>query len=123
EAIAETYALVRETFKGGHPSVQLQIFPFRMTPANLARHSNSPHFSFWQNIKEGYDRFEIAKAPPVWDVCEKRYVFDIPRTGAQVLDAAGACPPATGGDTMVAALQKKQAADLAAMQTEADALA
>jgi murein L,D-transpeptidase YafK len=124
EAIAEIYALVREAFKGGNPSVQLQIFPFRMTAANLARHANSPHLDFWLNIKEGYDRFEIAKVPPVWDVCEKRYLFDVPRQGAQVLEAAGACPAApAGSDVLVAALQQKQAADAMAMQAEIEALA
>jgi murein L,D-transpeptidase YafK len=124
ESIAEIYALIRESFAGGNSSIQLQIFPFRMTPANLAKHADSPHMSFWQNIKEGYDRFEIAKTPPVWDVCEKRYVFDVPREGAQVLDAAAACPASVGGsDTMVAALQQKQAADNAAMQTEVASLA
>jgi murein L,D-transpeptidase YafK len=123
ESIAEIYALVRESFKGGNPSVQLQIFPFRMTPANMARHADSPHMSFWQNIKEGYDRFEIAKAPPLWDVCEKKYVFDLPREGAQVLDAAGTCPVRSSTDSMIAALSAKQAADDAAMQTEVAALA
>lgn len=117
ESIAEIYALMRETFKGGNSAVQLQIFPFRMTPANLARHADSPHMSFWQNIKEGHDRFEIAKVPPAWDVCEKRYVFDVPRIGGEVIDAAGACPPGPrGSETLVAALSAKQAADNAAMQ-------
>lgn len=118
EAIAEIYTLVRESFSGGNASVQLQIFPFRMTPQNLAKHSSSPHFAFWENIKEGYDRFELAKQPPVWDVCEKRYVFDVRREGAQVLEASGACPAVSGSDTMVAALAKKQAADAAAMDAE-----
>jgi murein L,D-transpeptidase YafK len=123
EAIAEVYALIRETFRGGHNSVQLQIFPFRMTPQNLARHADSPHMSFWQNIKEGYDRFELAKAPAEWDVCEKQYVFDIPRSG-QALDAAGMCPSGPrGSDVMIAALATKQAADRAAMETEVAALA
>ena len=118
EAIAEVYGLLRETFKGGSKAVQLQIFPFRMTPQNLAKHADSPNMSFWQNIKEGYDRFEIAKAPPEWDVCEKQYVFDVPRNG-QALSASGACPAGPrGSDMMVAALAKKQAADQAAMETE-----
>jgi murein L,D-transpeptidase YafK len=122
EAIAEIYALVRESFKGGNATVQLQIFPFRMTPVNLARHASSPHMSFWQNIKEGYDRFEIARTPPAWDVCEKRYVFGLPRESAQVLDAAGACPAPPSSDTMIAALTKKKAADEAAMAIEVAAL-
>src|SRR5262249_29677802 len=123
ESIAEIYALVRESFAGGNASVQLQIFPFRMTPHNLARHASSPHFEFWKNIKDGYDRFEISKTPPAWDVCEKRYVFDVPREGAQVLEAAAACPAVPAGDAMVAALAKRQAADNAAMETEIASLA
>jgi murein L,D-transpeptidase YafK len=122
ESIAEIYAIVRESFSGGNTAVQLQIFPFRMTPHNLAAHASDANMPFWQNIKEGYDRFELSRKPPVWDVCEKRYVFDIPREGAQVLEAAGTCPIVSSTDTMVAALQKKQAADNAAMQTEVAAL-
>ena len=117
ESIAEIYALARETFKGGNPSFQLQIFPFRMTPANLAKQSSNQHFAFWQDIKEGYDRFELTKRPPNWDVCNKEYVFDVP-SGVGVLDAAAACPPNIGDTTMTAALQAKQAADSAAMGVE-----
>ena len=118
ESIAEIYAMVRESFKGGNTSVQLQIFPFRMTPANMAKHAKSPHMAFWQNIKEGYDRFEIAKTPPTWDVCEKKYVFGLPRNGTAVLEAAGACPAASTTDSMIAALSAKQATDNAAMQSQ-----
>ena len=64
EAIAEIYALVRESFDGGNAIVQLQIFPFRMTPQNLARQAASPNLEFWKNIKEGYDRFELTRRPP-----------------------------------------------------------
>lgn len=112
EGIKEIYALARETFKGGNPSFQLQIFPFRMTPENLAKQASSPHLAFWKNIKEGYDRFELARRPPRWDVCEKRYVFDV--TSPTPLDAAGACPANAGDTTMVAALEAKAAADEAA---------
>jgi murein L,D-transpeptidase YafK len=122
EAIAEIYAIVRESFAGGNATVQLQIFPFRMTPANIARHAQSQHMSFWRSIKEGYDRFEIAHVPPFWDVCEKRYVFGPARESAQVLEAAGACPAPSSSDTMIAALTKKQAADDAAVVTEVAAL-
>lgn len=121
ESIAEIYALIRESFAGGNDSVQLQIFPFRMTPQNFARHASSPHMSFWKDIKEGYDRFELTKAPPAWDVCNKEYVFDVPRSVA-VLDAAAACP-AEVGTMMTAALRNKQAADEAAMAIEVAALA
>ena len=118
DAIGEIYALARESFEGGNPSFQLQIYPFRMTAQKLARHKDSEHFAFWTNLKEGYDRFELAKAPASWDVCEKRYVFDVP--GGTPLDAAGACPP--GVRTVTAALSEKQAAEKAALDKEIAAL-
>lgn len=111
DQIKEIYALARESFAGGNPSFQLQIYPFRMTPYNLAKHASDPNMAFWQNIKDGYDRFELNRTPPSWDVCNKQYVFDVPQ--GLSLSATAACPPAAVVRT--AALEKKQAADLAAM--------
>ena len=120
ESIAEIYALARESFKGGNASFQLQIFPFRMTTKNLARHASDPNMSFWKDIKEGYDRFEIAKAPPSWDVCGKEYVFGVP--AGTTLEAAAACPAAVA-EWIPAAVKSKMAADDAAVATEVAALA
>jgi murein L,D-transpeptidase YafK len=121
EAIAEIYALVRESFAAGNPVVQLQIFPFRMTPQKLALYSTNPNIDFWMNIKEGYDRFELAKTPPAWDVCEKKYVFELKREDGMPLDAAAACP-ARSGDALWTALQAKQAADDAQYKIEVASL-
>jgi murein L,D-transpeptidase YafK len=112
EGIAEIYALARETFKGGNASFQLQIFPFRMTADNLAKNAQNPNMSFWRNIKAGYDRFELARTPPTWDVCNKQYVFDVPAGSS--LDAMAACPVTVA--SLSPDLQAKQAADEAAMQ-------
>jgi murein L,D-transpeptidase YafK len=76
EQIQEIYALGRDSFLGGQKSFQVQAYPFRMTPVNMARHRNSPHMAFWRMIKEGSDHFEVSKAEPHVEVCEKRYVFD-----------------------------------------------
>jgi murein L,D-transpeptidase YafK len=111
DQIAEIYALARESFKGGNPSFQLQIFPFRMTPQNLASQAASPNLAFWRNIKEGYDRFELTRKPPVWDVCNRQYVFDVSGPNGSQLDAQAACPALSGDPTMVAALKAKQAVD------------
>ena len=121
EAIAEIYAIVRESFAGGNAAVQLQIYPFRMTPQKLAAHSGDANISFWHNIKEGYDRFELAKVPASWDVCEKKYVFDLKREDDQPLDAVAACPP-RGNDPLLAALIAKQAADDKLYQAEIAAI-
>ncbi|MEO6015022.1 MAG: murein L,D-transpeptidase family protein [Devosia sp.] len=117
EAIAEIYALARESFAGGNTVVQMQIFPFRMTPHNLAVNHANPNLDFWKDIKEGYDRFELSKTPPVWDVCEKKYVFELKQASGEPLDAAATCP-ARSGDVLLTALQAKQAADDAAFTTE-----
>jgi murein L,D-transpeptidase YafK len=120
EQIEEIYALARESFRGGNTSFQLQIYPFRMTPANIARHASSTHLPFWNNLKEGYDSFEVARRPPVWDVCDRRYVFNVPTTVA--LDAVAACPTFEADATMVAALTAKQEADAAAVARELTAI-
>jgi murein L,D-transpeptidase YafK len=47
-----------------------------MTPLNMARHRNSPHLAFWNELKEGYDHFEVTRKEPKVAVCDKHYVFD-----------------------------------------------
>jgi murein L,D-transpeptidase YafK len=90
EQMGEIYALGRESFLGGQKSFQVQAYPFRMTPLNMARHRNSPHMAFWRNIKEGNDHFLVTRQEPKVDVCEKRYVFDATTSGR--FDSRGKCP-------------------------------
>ena len=33
---------------------------FRMTKANMAKHKDDKWYGFWQNLKEGYDYFDIT---------------------------------------------------------------
>jgi hypothetical protein len=109
EQIAEIYALAREAFFGGQRSFQLQAYPFRMTPLNMARHRNSPHMAFWKMIKEGYDHFEVTHLEPKVDVCEKRYVF-----GAESTDRfspAERCPAYKVPEDIAVAVREKQRRD------------
>ena len=76
EQIVEIYALGRESFFGGQRAFQVQAYPFRMTPENMAKHRGSPHMAFWRMIKQGYDHFEVTRQEPKVDFCDKRYVFD-----------------------------------------------
>ena len=95
EQIAEIYALGRESFFGGQRAFQLQAFPFKMTPINMAKHRNNPNFAFWKMLKEGYDNFEATKQPPQVAVCEQRYLFDQVDKDGQALsprNARAACP-------------------------------
>jgi murein L,D-transpeptidase YafK len=76
EQIGEIYSLARESFLGGQKQFQIQAYPFRMTPANLARHRTNPNMPFWKMLKEGNDHFEVTHMEPKVDVCERHYVFD-----------------------------------------------
>ena len=73
--ISEIYSLARDSLVG-RPTFQVQAYPFRLTPANLARHRNSPSLSFWKMLKIGNDHFETSHLEPKVDVCNRRYVFD-----------------------------------------------
>lgn len=75
EAIAEVYAIGRESFAGGQRSFQFQSFPFRMTAENLAKYRHDQHMPFWLNLKEGSDYFEATGEEPRISVCGGRYVF------------------------------------------------
>ena len=109
EQIQEIYALARESFFGGQRAFQIQAYPFRMTPLNMAKHRNSPHMAFWRMLKQGYDHFEVTHLQPKVDVCEKRYVFDAETSGKFTPTAK--CPAYQINPNLSAALAEKQQRD------------
>jgi murein L,D-transpeptidase YafK len=117
EQIGEVYSLARDSFAGGRPSFQVQAYPFRMTPANLARHRNSPNLAFWKMLKIGNDHFEATYLEPKVDVCDRHYVFDAQRphnsSRPLVFNPTGKCP-AFVVDAKIArlALEKQRVDDL-----------
>jgi murein L,D-transpeptidase YafK len=106
--VAQIYAFAREAFKGGQESIQLQAYPFRMTAANMARYKDDPNYSFWKNLKEGYDHFEITKVPPKVDVCEKKYVFNHTSDPNAPIAATATCPPSDQPESLKMAYQSYQ---------------
>jgi len=115
--IAEIYAMARDTFLGGRPSFQVQAYPFRLTPENLARHRTNPNLPFWLMLKEGNDHFLATQLEPKVDVCERRYVFNAqPHGGAGALNftPAGKCPDFVVNPKIARAALEKQRADAAA---------
>lgn len=115
EQIAEIYALGREAFFGGQKSFQVQAYPFRMTPENLAKHRASPHMAFWKMLKQGNDHFEASRREVKVDVCEKRYVFDAQAPGdpTKPLSFSGAakCPVFEVPEDIMASVQEKNRKD------------
>src|ERR1700681_1474605 len=115
EQIAEIYSLGRESFFGGQKSFQLQAYPFRMTPLNMAKHRNNPNMAFWKMIKEGYDHFEVTRQEPKVDFCEKKYVFDAvkaPNAAKDpVFDASAKCPAYVIPEEVADAVRERQHED------------
>jgi murein L,D-transpeptidase YafK len=95
EQISEIYSLARDSLLG-RPSFQVQAYPFRLTPANLARHRDNPNLAFWKMLKIGNDHFEATHLEPRVAVCNRLYVFDAqppPNSpNPLVFNPTGECP-------------------------------
>ncbi len=87
--IDQIYAVAREAFNGGQQSIQMQSYPFHMTPENIAKYRNDSNIGFWRQLKEGADNFEVSKQDVTVGVCGRHYVFN---TTARNLDPSGPCP-------------------------------
>lgn len=114
EGVAEIYAVARDALKGGQSAFQVQAFPFRMTPENMARNRNDPNFAFWSDLKQGYDFFEVTRQQPKVSYCEGRYVFGREFEGGEPRGVLAACPPAVSSDPLIAA---RTQSDRVAMET------
>ncbi|MCP3404628.1 murein L,D-transpeptidase family protein [Bradyrhizobium sp. CCGB01] len=117
EQIAEIYSLGRESFFGGQKAFQLQAYPFKMTPVNMAKHRNNPNMPFWKMIKEGYDHFEVTRQEPKVDFCERKYVFDAAKPADAkrdlVFDASAKCPAYVIPEDIASAVREKDQRDQA----------
>jgi murein L,D-transpeptidase YafK len=115
EQIGEIYSLARESFLGGQKQFQIQAYPFRMTPANLARHRTNPNMAFWKMLKEGNDHFEVTHMEPKVDVCDRHYVFDAqaPANSTKPLafSPSGRCPVYEVADEVAGPALEKQRND------------
>ncbi|MGI8201469.1 peptidoglycan meso-diaminopimelic acid protein amidase [Klebsiella pneumoniae] len=76
--IDEIFQFVTGALVFGQPSVQVSIYPFRMTNANMERHKYSYYADFWKQLKPGYDYFQQTHKPPVVSVTDGRYVVSKP---------------------------------------------
>jgi len=113
EQIGEIFALGRDSFFGGQKAFQVQAYPFRMTPLNMAKHRNNPSMAFWRMIKQGSDVFEVTRHEPKVDVCDKHYVFNAVSPGGAPLNLSprAACPAYQMPKEIAAAVKEKQAED------------
>lgn len=66
DKIKEVYVLGVEARNYGQTNIPVNIFPFRMTKANLENHGKKypQHVEFWKTLQPGYLYFEQHKALP-----------------------------------------------------------
>ncbi|WP_443938044.1 L,D-transpeptidase family protein [Pedobacter sp. MW01-1-1] len=67
EKIKEMYVLAVEARNGGQEKIPVQIFPFKMTSANMKKYADDyPSLTnFWKTLEPGYAYFEKHKIPAV----------------------------------------------------------
>jgi len=90
----EIYALSERALREGQDRIEVHVFPFRMSQANVAAHAQSPWQAFWLSLKEAYDAFERTHLPPRVSVCDRRYII---RESDRVEE--GEAPPDNGAPT------------------------
>ena len=79
EKIEEIYTLADAALGNGQSFFRVHAFPFKMTNKNMKKHRKSEWYSFWTNLKEGYEYFEHhGNLPPNVEVRNKKYVFEKP---------------------------------------------
>ncbi len=122
ENIQEIYTLGRLAFQGGQREFQVEAYPFRMTPENMAKHRNDPNMPFWMMLKEGYDHFDVVGQPPKVDVCDHRYIFNSVPADGRSFNSSAACPPMSMPEPIRVAVEDKEAKDNAKMLLIADRL-
>ena len=71
----EIYTIADAALAHGQPGFQVHVYPFRLSDERLNDQRDSPWFSFWNNLKQGYDLFETHRLPPRVEVSDNRYVF------------------------------------------------
>ncbi|MGV3546070.1 MAG: L,D-transpeptidase family protein [Pedobacter sp.] len=66
DKIREVYVLAVEARNGGQKEIPVNIFPFRMTEANMSKYSKEypQHIAFWNALQPGFDYFEKNKVMP-----------------------------------------------------------
>jgi hypothetical protein len=93
---------------------QIQAYPFRLTPANLAHHRTNPNMAFWKMLKEGNDHFEATHLEPKVEVCNRHYVFDPQPSNSSkpiAFNPTGKCPDFVVNPKIARPAGEKQHAD------------
>jgi murein L,D-transpeptidase YafK len=78
--IEELYVMAVEARNAGQKNIQIHIFPAKLTADKLAtlkkKYTDPATQKLWDNLKEGYDKFETTKLLPTYTVDSNgKYIF------------------------------------------------
>ena len=76
--IEEIYAMADAALRNGQRQFQVHIFPFRMSPERMSSYRSFRWYSFWLELKAGYDLFEEHRRRPKVSVREGQYLVAVP---------------------------------------------
>lgn len=76
--IEEIYAIADASLRNGQREFPVHVFPFRMAPEKMRQYRSSRWFSFWMELKAGYDLFEKHGVPPKVRVRDRQYLVTAP---------------------------------------------
>src|SRR5271165_1718259 len=107
--VDDIYAIARDALRGGQREIQLQSYPFRMTPENMAKYRLDPNIDFWKELKNGADHFEVTKTEPSVVICDRHYIFGAAASGEA--SASAPCPALEKDDQVEALVAEKEAKD------------
>ncbi len=74
----EIYTLTHSALTNGQKAFSVHVFPFRLTDENIKKFRYSPWITFWKNLKEGFDVFELTGQVPDIRVVNRRYIVSGP---------------------------------------------
>lgn len=73
--VEEIFSLADASLRSGTPYFLVHAFPFRMTEEAMAKAGGHKWFAFWENLRDGYRRFEERGVPPEVSVGGGIYLF------------------------------------------------
>lgn len=76
EPATSIYNNVRSAFRAGQKTIQVQIYPFKMTDENMSLYKDDVNYNFWLTLKQGYDKFEKYHRELNVIVDNKQYIIN-----------------------------------------------
>ncbi len=107
--VDDIYAIGRDALRGGQREIQLQSYPFHMTPENMAKYRLDPNIAFWKELKNGADHFEVTKTEPSVVICGKQYIFGATAKGE--VSATAPCPALQKDEEVESLVAEKETKD------------